>query len=143
MADRIVLNTPRYKGEYDFDLEEQPLTALEWRWVKKISGYLPMTLSDGFRGGDPDLFVAFAVIALVRAGRVHRDEALTVADTIADLPFDGTAITLLAEEVDAEDPPVVPAETPEIEQPLRSIGGSSPQTLANQVVDLSRTGALA
>ncbi len=67
MSDRIVINVRPYVGEYDFDIEGEPLTTLEWRWLKKISGYLPMTLDEGFRGGDPDLFVAFAVIALARA----------------------------------------------------------------------------
>ena len=33
-------------------------TTLEWRWVKKVSGYLPGTIGDGVDGGDPDIFVA-------------------------------------------------------------------------------------
>lgn len=112
MAGRIVLNTPRYKGEFPFDIEEDPLTNLEWRWIKKISGYLPLTIEEGWKGGDPDLFVAFAVIALVRSGRVRKEDALTAADALADAPFDGTAITMVADEVADADPPPVTAETP-------------------------------
>lgn len=110
---KIVLNTPRYRGEFDFDIEEQPLTALEWRWVKKISGYLPLTFAEGLNGGDPDLFVAFAVVALHRAGRIDRAEALAVADVLADMPFDGAAVMFVADEEDDPDPPAVPAETPD------------------------------
>lgn len=138
---KIVLNLPRYKGEYDFDIEAEPFTALEWRWVKRISGYMPMTIDEGWRGGDPDLFVALAVVAMNRAGKLREEDVFTAADTISRAPFDGTAITIVADEDDQEteaDPT-----TPEIAPPIRSIGGSSPQTLESQVVDLSRTGALA
>lgn len=121
MANRIVLNTPKYKGEYDFDIEEHPLTALEWRWVKKISGYLPLTLAEGLQGADPDLFVAFAVVALHRAGQIQKQDALQVADVLADSPFDGAAITFIGEEADADVPPPEPATTPE----TGSTGGSS------------------
>jgi hypothetical protein len=144
MADKIVLNLPRYKGEYELDLEDSPLTNLEWRWVKKISGYLPLTMADGWKGGDPDLFVAFAVVAMARAGRIQKEEALTVADSLMDAPFDGASITFVGEEADADDPPAEPATTPETDKPLRSIGAStSAPTSASPDVDLSRTGALA
>lgn len=106
MPDAMVVNVPPYEGEYEFDLAGQPLTTLEWRWVKKISGYLPMTVSDGFAGGDPDLFLAWAAIAMVRAGKVTKDEVLAVADVLADAPFDGVAIGFRGEavEVDGADP---------------------------------------
>ncbi len=130
MADRIVLNTPRYKGEYELDVEDQPLTALEWRWVKKISDYMPTTISDGWEGADPDLFVAFAVIALSRAGRVEKKDALMVAEWLSELPFDGNSITVASDPVeeaegDADDPPAGPASE---STPMRSIGGSSRPT---------------
>jgi hypothetical protein len=143
VADKIVLNTPRFKGEYEFDIEEEPLTNLEWRWVKKISGYLPLTISDGWRGGDPDLFVAFAVVALARAGRIGRDEALQVADQLLESPFDGAAIAFVGQEADTDSPPEQPAETPEPVQRLRTTGGSSKLTSDPSEPDLSRTGALA
>lgn len=124
--DRLVLNTPRYKGEYDFDLETEPLTNLEWRWIKKISGYMPLTIDEGWRGGDPDLFVAFAVVCLHRAGRIQKHEALTVADVLADAPFDGAAITIVGGSVEPDPPQTAAAEHPG--PPLRSIGGSSSST---------------
>ncbi len=114
MADKIVINVRPYNGEYEFDIEEEPLTTLEWRWVKKISGYLPMTVNEGARGDDPDLYLAFAMIALTRAGKVDARDVLQVADRLALEPFDGTAIQYVGAPVEADaDPPPVPAETPE------------------------------
>ena len=141
MADRIVLDTPLYKGEFDLDVAEQPLTSLEWRWMKKISGYLPLTLGEGLAGGDPDIYIAFAVIALVRAGKIGREQALTAADHLADAPF-GSAITFIGEEQQEEedaDPPAMPAEAG---QPPRSTGGSSASTSDLPEPTRLRTGAL-
>jgi hypothetical protein len=124
---KLRLNTPRYKGDYDLDIAEEPLTNLEWRWVKKISGYMPMTIDQGWEGADPDLFVAFAVIALARSGKVNRAEALEVARALDDLPF-GEGVTFAVSEVEAEDPPEVPAETPATETQNGSTGSSSSKT---------------
>lgn len=142
MTDKIVLNHPRYKGEYAFEIEEEPLTNLEWRWVKKISGYLPLTLSEGWEGRDPDLFIAFAVVALYRAGKITPTDALAVAASFDELQF-GEGITLVAGDEVVEEDPQVPAEAPVIEQPQRSIGQSSRPTLEGQDDGLSRIGALA
>lgn len=112
MADKITIafGIKPYDGEYDFDLEEKPFTILEWRWIKKISGYMPATVSDGAEAGDPDLFLAFAVVALVRAGKVQADYALMVADKLSSTPFDGTSITFAGDEdEDADALPPAPA----------------------------------
>ena len=115
MGNRIVLNTPKFKGEFDFDIAAEPLTNLEWRWVKRLSGYMPMTVDEGLHGADPDLFVAFAVIALARAGRIPASDALNVAESFADLPFDGTAITFIGDQDGDTDDPPEPAEAPATE----------------------------
>lgn len=109
MPDAMVVSVPPYEGEYPFDLNGQPLSTLEWRWVKRISGYLPLTVSDGFAGGDPDLFVSWAVIAMVRAGKITKDEIMPVADLLAEAPFDGAAISFKGEvsEEDEADPPTI------------------------------------
>jgi hypothetical protein len=115
MSDRVVLNTPRFTGEFPLDLKDDPMTALEWRWVKKISGYLPMTVDEGVAGLDPDLFIAFAVIALYRAGKIDKAEALIVAETISELPATPGTLQVVfeAEEEEAEqDPPTVATLTP-------------------------------
>lgn len=108
MADKFIIEgVRRYEGEYDLDLEDEALTTLEWRWIKKISGYLPLTLPEGWVGGDPDLFLAFAVIAMRRAGKIHKEDALLAAEGLED----GATIRFVAE-VEAEaDPPAVAPET--------------------------------
>lgn len=140
MADKIVINVRGYAGEYDFDIDEVPLTNREWQWVKKISGYVPLTIEEGWRGGDPDVFVAFAVVALVRAGKVEKADALTVADKLMDAPFDGAAIMVVGDPAKEEDEQNPPTETPVTEPPLRSIGGSSRPTLGPPEDGQSLTG---
>lgn len=82
-----------WDGRYEFDLEGQPLTNREWGFIKRYSGYLPLTIEDGWKGGDPELFAAFAVIALHRAGRVQTGDVADVYERFADTPF-GTTIRL-------------------------------------------------
>ena len=53
------------------DLARGPFTTREWGWIKKHSGYLPLTVEEGFRGADPELITVFAVIALHRAGKIQ------------------------------------------------------------------------
>lgn len=100
---RIQVSIPPYDGEYEFDIEGSPQTTLEWRWTKKISGYLPLTAPEGLKAGDPDLFVAWAVIAMVRAGKIQEDEVMDVADVLARWPFDGTGIRLRGDDEDEGD----------------------------------------
>lgn len=91
MADRFVIDAKPYSGSYDWDLESQPFTTLEWGWIKKLSGYLPLTIAEGFEGGDPELFCTLAVIVLHRAGKIEDREAQAVFRNLASAPF-GTSI---------------------------------------------------
>lgn len=103
MADLIVVaGVKPYDGEYELDVEHAPFTTLEWRWVKKIAGYLPLTIGEGMAGADPDLFCAFAVIAMRRAGKIDKDDALSVAERLADAPF-GSAITIEGDKDEVEE----------------------------------------
>ena len=79
-----------YDGRYEFDLSASEFTVREWGWVKRYSGYMPMTVEDGFKGADPELFGCFALIALLRAGKVDRDDVAEVMDRILDAPFAST-----------------------------------------------------
>lgn len=110
MADKIVVKIPPYEGEYDFDLSNEPFSTMEWRWIKKIAGYLPLTIQAAFDGGDPDLFLAWAVIAMRRAGRITEADAYRVADELARAPFDGVGISFIGEqaEEDEEARPLAP-----------------------------------
>ena len=102
MARIVITGIPPYDGDYELD-SDRAFNAREWRWIKKVSGYMPLTVSEGFEGGDPDLFVALAIIAMAREGRVTKDEGLRVADVLAEAPFDGAAITMVGDEVVEDD----------------------------------------
>lgn len=109
MADRIRINAGGFVGDYEFDTS-RAFTGTEWNWIKKISGYMPLTIQDGFDGGDPAVYIAFAAIALHRAGKVQKANVLEAAEMIADEPYGESTITYVAGEVaDADPPPVAPA----------------------------------
>jgi hypothetical protein len=105
MASIIIQGIKPYDGEYDL-VTDRAFNAREWRCIKKVSGYMPLTVSDGFAGGDPDLFVALAVVAMTRQGKVERDNMLRVADELAEMPFDGASITMVGDEVADDDLPL-------------------------------------
>ena len=87
-----VTGIPPYDGRYEFD-PERDFTTREWGWIKTLAGYLPLTISDGFEGADPELFAALAVICLHRAGKVDTRQIKDVYDRILDAPF-GTTLRL-------------------------------------------------
>jgi hypothetical protein len=107
----FVVNIPPYEGEYEFDMNAQLMSPLEWEWVTKISGYLPHGESDfmkGIEGLDPKLFVAMAYVAMVRSGKVDESDVYDVALNLKRHPWDGVGITFKAgddEEADDVDPP--------------------------------------
>jgi hypothetical protein len=103
-----------YDGRYEFDLDGQELTTREWGHIKRLSGYLPLTMQQGVEGADPELFCAFAVVALCRANRIENTAVQEVFDRLADAPF-GATIRLEADE---------PEET-DADPPVRSSNGSS------------------
>ena len=111
MAKVVIQGIKPWDGEYELD-EERVFNTREWRWIKKVSGYMPLTIGEGFAGGDPELFVALAVIAMCRAGKIDRDAGLRVADELAEAPFDGAAIALVGDEVAEDDTDVPLALTP-------------------------------
>jgi hypothetical protein len=124
MASIIIQGIKPWDGEYDL-VTDRAFNAREWRCIKKVSGYMPLTVSDGFAGGDPDLFVALAVIAMTRTGKVDRDRMLEVADELAEAPFDGAAITMVGDEVADDDVPLdltPPQDEPSVTSSLSSVG---------------------
>lgn len=102
--DHLVLaNVPPYDGRYEFDLDGSSLTVREWGWIKRLSGYMPLTVDDGLAGADPELFAVFAAIALRRAGRIEGREVPAIFERIADTAFE-TSIRLETEaEAETED----------------------------------------
>ena len=104
----MVVRVPPWQGEYELD-EDRPFNTEEWRWIRQISGYMPLTVQDGFAGGDPTLFVALSVVAMHRNRKLADRDVLEVAGQLAKAPFDGEAITMVGETV--EDDAVPPALT--------------------------------
>ena len=99
---RIIVNITPYEGDYELDFN-RVFNTHEWRWIREISGYQPLTFDDGMAAGDPSLFLALAVICMRRAGKVERDRVLNAADEMAEAPVDGVAITLVADTVKGAD----------------------------------------
>lgn len=121
-------------GEYNLDVRERPFNADEWRVVKNISGYLPMTMAEGLVGLDPDLIIAWACIAMARSGKVKLTAAPLIATMLQKEPWDGSAIVInFGNEEDDEDEEEEEAGTKptdpskETRKPKRS-GGSSSRT---------------
>jgi hypothetical protein len=119
MARIIITGIPPYDGDYELD-SDRAFNAREWRWIKKVSGYMPLTVTEGFEGGDPDLFVALAVIAMAREGKVTREDGMKVADVLAEAPFDGAAITMVGDEEPVEADEIPLDLTPQPAEPLRT-----------------------
>jgi hypothetical protein len=124
-----------YDGRYEFDLVERELTTREWGWIKRHSGYLPLTIAEGWEGSDPELFAAFALIALHRAGKIDGRDAAEVYERIADAPFSST----VALEFGAEDGDVdPPAQRTSASEP--SSGGGSPTSSVSSEMPPSGSG---
>ena len=102
----FVVNIPPYEGEYEFDMNAQLMSPLEWEWVEKISGYLPYGergFMAGIEGLDPKLFVAFTVVAMVRANAIPESDVYTVADALKRPAWDGTGIAFKTGDDEEED----------------------------------------
>lgn len=70
-----------YDGRYPLVFD---FTVREWGWLKRMSGYMPLTLDEGFRGGDPELFCVFAIVGMHREGKIQAGDAQRVFDRLAD-----------------------------------------------------------
>jgi hypothetical protein len=116
----VVDGVKPYDGRYEFDLGSQELTTREWGWIKRHTGYLPLTMEEGFRGADPELFTIFAVIALRRAGKIDQTEVAAIFERICDAPFGATIRMELDQPEDTEDADVGP--------PALSSTGSEPSS---------------
>jgi hypothetical protein len=97
-----------YQGRYEFDIAEREFTTREWGWIKKYSGYLPLTIEEGWRGGDAELFACFAMIAVRRANRIGLAEVPAFMERMLDGAF-GSSFTFASDgepdEGDADGPP--------------------------------------
>src|SRR5262245_43360418 len=70
----VVINgLPPYDGRYEFEFIAD-LTIREWGMLRRFTGYMPLTVEDGFSGMDPELLAFLAVLAVLRAGRIETTE---------------------------------------------------------------------
>lgn len=106
----MIAGVPPWDGRYEYDIEQAPWTIREWGWIKRLSGYLPETLAEGWRGQDPELFAVFAVIALNRAGKISRDETGEVYERLLDTPADARIRIEVDEQAEERDDAGPPAE---------------------------------
>ena len=83
----IIEKVPPYDGRYPLDLEDQEFTTREWGWIKRLSNYLPLTVTDGFVNNDAELTCALAAIVLRRAGKISAQDVPSVFERLADAPF--------------------------------------------------------
>ena len=75
-----------WDGRYELDLLENELTTREWGYVKRLTGYMPLTIMNGLEGADPELFTALAVIALRRAGKIEQAAVTDTYERLLDTP---------------------------------------------------------
>jgi hypothetical protein len=104
----VVDGVAPYDGRYELDLDAGPTTR-EWGYIKRLSGYMPLTIQDGLAGVDPELFSVLAVIALRRAGKIDTRDVEAAFDRFADLPFTGSTIRLESDQAEPEEPDVDPS----------------------------------
>lgn len=113
MIEVVIEKVAPYDGRYPLDMEAD-LTTREWGWIKRLSGYLPLTLEEE-AFGDPELGCVLAAIALRRAGRISAKEVPAAFETLIDAPF-GSAVTIEGEPEETEEEDAGP--------PARSSNGS-------------------
>lgn len=136
---RIVIRGVRpFDGEYDLDLK-RAWTVREWNWIKRFSGYMPATIDDGLKGNDPEVYVALALIAMARNGKIDRDNVDAVADVLMESERGAITIIVEAEEGDASPPDLTlePDESSPIETSLSNGTSGSPSRESSALSDAS------
>jgi hypothetical protein len=74
----------RFDGAHQVDFNAKPFNGWELHIIKKLAGVLPAQLDDAMAGMDYDVWVALAVIALIRNGRLDRQRYRDAADALLE-----------------------------------------------------------
>jgi hypothetical protein len=71
-----------------------------------MSGYLPLTIREGFAGMDADLFIAVACIAMCRNHKIDKDDGMRVWEEMSEMDVTNASVTLAPsdDEVVEDDP---------------------------------------
>ena len=128
MAHFLIEGLPPYDGTYEIEFDT--FTNRELHTIKTLAGVRAGELEEAADAGDTDLVVAFAVIALQRAGLKVDPEAIWNADV--------GQITLVDEEVEQLPPPKGENKS----EPNGSSGVFSPTAGDEQVNGQSPIGSL-
>lgn len=75
---KITIEGTAFDGAYEMDMSV-PFNGRELHVIKQLAGVRLGEIEDALEAGDYDVFIAFAAIALTRAGRVQRADTLKVA----------------------------------------------------------------
>lgn len=114
MATVIIEGTGTLDGEFEFDFARRR-TARELYHYKQVAKHGWDDLDDAIREGSLPLVVAgIATLALVRAGKVHKTQALHIGEFLLDLGDDDTAeatVRLILDPPKTEEAEAVPPET--------------------------------
>jgi hypothetical protein len=94
-----VTDVKPYDGTYELSFEQE-LTAREWGWIKRLSGYLPASIDAAVLGDDPEFACVLAVMAMRRTGKIAAAEVPGVFDRLIDAPY-GSTIQVKFDEADA------------------------------------------
>jgi hypothetical protein len=130
VADLVVITGVKpYDGRYPLDFDH--FTSRELGWIKRYSGYLPLSFVDGLRGADADLLITLGMIALHRAGKLSPQDAPDFYERCVDVEF-GSITIELEQTADAEDADAGP--------PAGSSNGSSssPSPVSSESSETSR-----
>jgi hypothetical protein len=127
-----ILDLPPLTGEYELALP--PFTNREWHLIKQETGLRPREFDEAWEKGDPDVYMALAVISLRRDGTHELSEALPLLWEAKprQLVFD-----LTGAEEEPDRPPVSPTPSGDAsssvgsETPSGSSGSSGPSSSVN------------
>jgi hypothetical protein len=124
MAEVTIAGLGPIDGTYPLALE---FNYRDYRDIKKIAGVRANEVFEALEGGDLDIFVALASIALRRAGVRHDP------DTLLDLEIGGITIDFGEDEAEVvEDPQTSGDGTPSDTSAVASGNGTSPATDTSQ-----------
>jgi hypothetical protein len=106
--------TGLFDGEYELDLDGQPLDHYDAHVIKRIAGVRGGEMEDALRAGDTDMIVALAVVALLRAEKIKDSEIDGATKAVYRAPL-GEIMLVGAVDSELSDvpPPSAPDETSE------------------------------
>lgn len=101
----LTLSGTAWDGTYELDLDT--LKGRELHLVKKVSGVRLGEMESALLADDYDLYVAFSAIVVVRSGKVAKEGAHLVAESLMEQEAGAITATWTADAEDDAGPPEV------------------------------------